>query len=56
MPFYLGHQKSWNPFLNCDDSNYKEGIANFHRNEGEISVEASELDFFTFIRNKRNAF
>ena len=56
MPFYLGHQKDWIPFLNCDDSNYKKGIANFHKNEGKISVEASELDFFTFIRNKRNRF
>jgi len=56
MPFYLGHQKDWNPFLNCNDPNYKKGIANFYKNEGKITQEASELEFFTFIRNKRNAF
>ena len=56
MPFYLGHQKDWNPFLNCDDSHYKKGIANFHKNKGKISLNASELEFFTFIRKKRNAF
>ena len=56
MPFYLEHQKDWNPFLNCDNINYKKGISNFHKNIGKITVEASELDFFSFIRNKRNAF
>ena len=56
MPFYLGNQKDWNPFLNCNDPHYKKGIANFYKNEGKITQEASELEFFTFIRNKRNAF
>ena len=56
MPFYLGKQKDWNPFLNCENSHYKKNIANFHKNKGKISLDASELDFFTFIRNKRNAF
>ena len=56
MPFYLGHQKKRNPFFNCDDKNYKEGIANFHKNRGKISKDASELEFFTFIRSKRNEF
>ena len=56
MPFDLGHQKDWNPFLNCHNINYKKGIANFHKNEGKISPNASELDFFTYIRNKRNNF
>ena len=56
MPFYLGHQKKRNPFFNCDDKNYKEGIANFHKNRGKIGKDASELEFFTFIRNKRNEF
>ena len=31
-------------------------IAGFYKNEGKISPQASELEFFTFIRNKRNAF
>ena len=53
MPFDLGHQKEWNPFLNCDDPHYKKGIADF---EGKINKDASELDFFTFIREKRNKF
>ena len=53
MPFYLGHQKKWNPFLNCNDPHYKKGIADF---EGKINKDASELDFFTFIREKRNKF
>ena len=56
LPFYLGHQKDWNPFLNCDDNSYKKRIANFHKNKGKISVKSSELDLFTFIRNKRNTF
>ena len=42
MPFELEHQKKWNPFLNCDNSHYKKGIANFHQNKGKISKEASE--------------
>ena len=53
MPFDLGHQKEWNPFLNCDDPHYKKSIADF---EGKINKDASELDFFTFIREKRNKF
>ena len=56
MPFNLGHQKNLNPFFNCNNSQYKKNIANFHKNEGKISLKASELEFFTFIRNKRNAF
>ena len=56
MPFDLGHQKDWNPFLNCDNPNYKKSIADFPKNEGKISSEASELEFFTFIREKRNKF
>ena len=56
MPFHLGHQKDWNPFLNCGDSHHKRRIAEFHKNEGKISAEASELDFFTYIRKKRNNF
>ena len=56
MPFYLGDQKNWNPFLNCDDNNYKERVTNFQKNEGKISINANELEFFTFIRNKRNKF
>ena len=56
MPFDLEHQKVWNPFLNCDEINYKTAIANFYKNEGKISAEASELDFFTYIREKRNNF
>ena len=44
MPFDLGHQKDWNPFLNCDNSHYRKNIANFHKNEGKISLEASELE------------
>ena len=54
MPFYLGHQKDWNPFLNCDDVHYKQGIAEFYKNEGKIRIDATELEFFTFIRQKRN--
>ena len=53
MPFHLSHEKKWNPFLNCDDPHYKKGIADF---EGKINKDASELDFFTFIREKRNKF
>ena len=45
MPFYLGHQKDWNPFLNCDNNHYRKDIANFHKNEGKISLESSELEF-----------
>ena len=56
MPFYLGHQKDMNPFLNCNDTHYKKGIADFHKNEGKIRADASELDFFTYIREKRNNF
>ena len=56
MPFKLGHQKNRNPFLNCCDPNYKQGIADFPKNEGKISKEASEIEFFTFIRDKRNEF
>jgi len=56
MPFDLGHQKKWNPFLNCDNPHYKQGIADFHKNEGKINKDASELEFFTFIREKRNKF
>ena len=56
MPFYLGHQKDWNPFLNCENYNFKEEVANFHKNIGKISKDSSALDFFTFIRNKRNEF
>ena len=56
MPFELGHQKDWNPFLNCDEPHYKQGIADFPKNEGKISKEASEIEFFTFIRDKRNEF
>jgi len=56
MPFYLEHQKDWNPFLNCNDPHYKKGIAGFYKNEGKITQEASELEFFTFIREKRNKF
>jgi len=54
MPFYLGHQKNWNPFLNCDDIHYKQEISGFYKNEGKIRSDATELDFFTFIREKRN--
>ena len=53
MPFDLGHQKEWNPFLNCNEPHYKKGIADF---KGKINKDASELDFFTFIREKRNKF
>ena len=54
MPFYLGHQKDWNPFLNSDDIHYKRGITEFYKNEGKIRFDATELEFFTFIRQKRN--
>ena len=37
-------------------SPYKKDIANFHKNKGKISSKANELEFFTFIRNKRNTF
>ena len=56
MPFLLGHQKEWNPFLNCNDDKYKQGIVDFPKNEGRISIEANELEFFTFLREKRNKF
>ena len=56
MPFDLGHQKDWNPFLNCDDPHYKQGIADFYKNKGKINKDATELEFFTFIREKRNKF
>ena len=54
MPFYLRHQKDWNPFLNCNDIHYKQGIVDFHKNDGKIRIDATELEFFTFIRQKRN--
>ena len=54
MPFYLGNEKEGNPFLNCDNKKYKQRITNFPKNKGKISTEASELEFFTFIREKRN--
>ena len=54
MPFHLGHQKNMNPFLNCNDIRYKQKISDFHKNEGKIRADASELDFFNFIREKRN--
>ena len=54
MPFDLGHQKDWNPFLNCGDVHYKQRIAGFYKNEGKIRIDATELEFFTFIRQKRN--
>jgi len=56
VPFYLGYQKDWNPFLNCNDIHYKQGIADFHKNEGKIRADATELEFFTYIRQKRNNF
>ena len=56
MPFYLADEKKWNPFLNCNNTTFKEKAANFTKNQGKISANASELDFFSFIRNKRNAF
>ena len=56
MPFNLGHQKAWNPFFNCNNIVYKKDIANFNKNKGKISPKANELEFFTFIRNKRNTF
>ena len=52
MPFELGHQKDWNPFLNCSSPHYKQGIASFHKNEGKIKEDASEIEFFTFISIK----
>ena len=33
------------------DNNYKERVTNFQKNEGKISINANELEFFTFIRN-----
>ena len=56
MPFFLGHQKIWNPFLNCDDIEYKKKVSNFHKNEGQIRQDANDLEFFGYIRDKRNAF
>ena len=56
MPFNLGYQKKWNPFLNCDSKNYKEKITKFHKNIGKISIIDSEIDFFSFIRGKRNQY
>tara|TARA_B100000029_G_scaffold489005_1_gene546310 strand:+ start:489 stop:1268 length:780 start_codon:yes stop_codon:yes gene_type:complete len=56
MPFFLGQQKNWNPFLNCDDIEYKKKVSNFHKNEGQISPDANDLEFFRYIRDKRNAF
>ena len=31
MPFDLGHQKDWNPFLNCENLDYKKSVANFNK-------------------------
>ena len=56
MPFHLSHEKKWNPFLNCGNFLYKKNIENFQKNIGKITSKASELDFFTFIRKKRNVF
>ena len=56
MPFDLGHQKDWNPFLNYENLDYKKSVANFDKNKGKISPDATELEFFTFIRDKRNKF
>ena len=56
MPFDLGHQKDKNPFLNCNNPHYIQDIAKFHENEGKIKEDADELEFFTFIRDKRNEF
>ena len=56
MPFNLGYQKKWNPFLRCNDPNFKNEIANFTKNQGKIAPEANELEYFTFIREKRNKF
>tara|TARA_Y100001960_G_C14739779_1_gene862321 strand:- start:245 stop:1030 length:786 start_codon:yes stop_codon:yes gene_type:complete len=56
MPFLLGLQKDWNPFLNCNDIHYKKGVSDFHKNKGQIASDASELEFFTYIRDKRNDF
>ena len=56
MPFTLKHQIDWNPFLKCDDTNYKETIVNYSKNKGKISIDTSELEFFTYIRKKRNSF
>ena len=56
MPFSLKHQKEWNPFLNCSEDKFKKAIADFPKNEGKISAKASEIDFFNFIREKRNKF
>ena len=39
-----------------NNNHYKEEISNFHKNKGKISFKASDLEFFTFIRNKRNIF
>ena len=56
MPFDLGHQKDWNPFINCNDTQYKRSIVDFYKNKGLINKDSSELEFFTYIREKRNKF
>ena len=56
IPFDLGHQKKCNPFLNCNNIKYKQEISNYHKNQGKIASDASELEFFTYIREKRNIF
>ena len=56
MPFTLKEQKIWNPFLNCDKPTYRAEFVNFSKNKGKISLESSELEFFTFLREKRNNF
>ena len=56
MPFQLGYQKKHNPYFNCDNFTYKKKIANFIKNKDKITAEAGELEFFTFIREKRNKY
>ena len=56
MPFELGQQKNHNPFLNCDNIQYQKKIIDFPKNKGKISSSASELEFFTYIREKRNKY
>ena len=56
IPFDLGHQKKWNPFLNCNNIKYRQEICNYHKNRGKIALDAGELEFFSYIREKRNIF
>ena len=56
IPFDLGHQKKFNPFLNCNNIKYKQEISSYHKNRGKIALDASELEFFSYIREKRNIF